>query len=198
MWMLTLNVILGYQGLLFLDFLWMLYFVLLQLTCNWTGPSSFLPSRVSSKRAQGFSSEVDILEIYPSCLLPKAGTVFEINVHVIIFPRNFCLLFNLLSPKVVLRVYTGHGQSGASIHSTWREPEVTGNVTQLGQGWCERKMTSWKRKRKSKKYKQEVDFNLNLYFFGKKNPDLQMGRVLKPWWSAPKRFSIWQAGRRSR
>ena len=24
---------------------------------------------------------------------------FEINVHVIIFPRNFCLLFNLLSPK---------------------------------------------------------------------------------------------------
>ena len=42
----------------------MLYYVLLQLTCScyccW--PSSFLPSRVASKRAQGFSSEVDILE----------------------------------------------------------------------------------------------------------------------------------------
>ena len=41
------------------------YYVLLQLTCSchccW--PSSFLPSRVASKRAQGFSSEVDILEI---------------------------------------------------------------------------------------------------------------------------------------
>ena len=41
-----------------------LYYVLLQLTCSchccW--PSSFLPSRVASKRAQGFSSEVDILE----------------------------------------------------------------------------------------------------------------------------------------
>ena len=41
-----------------------LYYVLLQLTCSchccW--PSSFLPSPVSSKRAQGFSSEVDILE----------------------------------------------------------------------------------------------------------------------------------------
>ena len=43
---------------------WMFYFVLLQLTCSchccW--PSSFLPSCVASKRAQGFSSEVDILE----------------------------------------------------------------------------------------------------------------------------------------
>ena len=43
---------------------WMLYFVLLQLTCSYhcRWPSSFLPSRVASKRAQGFSSEVDILE----------------------------------------------------------------------------------------------------------------------------------------
>ena len=42
----------------------MFYFVLLQLTCSChcCFPSSFLPSRVASKRAQGFSSEVDILE----------------------------------------------------------------------------------------------------------------------------------------
>ena len=42
----------------------MLYYVLLQLTCSchccW--PSSFLPSRVASRRAQGFSNEVNILE----------------------------------------------------------------------------------------------------------------------------------------
>ena len=100
--MLTLNIILGYHGppiprLLVND----IFLCTLPLTCSchccW--PSSFLPSRVASNRAQGFSSEVDILEIYPSCLLLKAGTVFEINVHVIIFPRNFCLLFNLLNPK---------------------------------------------------------------------------------------------------
>ena len=100
--MLTLNVILGCQGLLFLDFLWMLYFVLYSwrvCSCHCCWPSSFLPSRVASNRAQGFSSKVDILEICPSCLLPKAGTVFEINVHVIIFPQKFCLLFNLLNPK---------------------------------------------------------------------------------------------------
>ena len=28
----------------------------------------------------------------------KGRYVFEINVHVIIFPRNFCLLFNPLNP----------------------------------------------------------------------------------------------------
>ena len=32
----------------------------------------------------------------------KGRYVFEINVHVIIFPRNFCLLFNPLSPKNAL------------------------------------------------------------------------------------------------
>ena len=125
MWMLTLNVILGYQGLLFLDFLWMLYFVLYSwrvCSCHCCWPSSFLPSRVASNRAQGFSSKVDILEICPSCLLPKAGTVFEINVHVITFPRNFCLLFNLLNPKsdnhwnFSLKYHCFRRQSG---HENW-------------------------------------------------------------------------------
>ena len=101
MWMLTLKRHPGLPGPPIRRLFVNVIFCTLQLTCSchccW--PSSFLPCRVSSKRAQGFSNNIDILDIYPACLLPKAGTAFEINIAVIIFPRNFCLLFNLLSPK---------------------------------------------------------------------------------------------------
>ena len=65
----------------------MLYYVLLQLTCSchccW--PSSFLPSRVASKRAQGFSNNIDILEIIRHVCAQRQ--VYIWNKHVIIFLR---------------------------------------------------------------------------------------------------------------
>ena len=65
----------------------MLYYVLLQLTCScyccW--PSSFLPSRVASKRAQGFSNSIDILEIIRHVCAQRQ--VYIWNKHVIIFLR---------------------------------------------------------------------------------------------------------------
>ena len=75
---------------------WMLYFVLLQLTCSchcrW--PSSFLPSRIASKRAQGFSSEVDILESIRHVFFQRQVYIWNkcARDH---FPRKF--LFALYS-----------------------------------------------------------------------------------------------------
>ena len=36
-----------------------------------------------------------------------------------------------------------------------------------------------------KKHRQEVQFHFNVYFSRQNHPELQLGRVLKPWWSAP-------------
>ena len=73
-----------------------LYYVLLQLTCSchccW--PSSFLPSHVASKRAQGFSSEVDILESIRHVFFQRQVCIWNkcARDH---FPRKF--LFALYS-----------------------------------------------------------------------------------------------------
>ena len=48
-------------------------------------PSLFLPSRVASKRAQGFSNKVDILEIIRHVCFQRQVCIW--NKHMIIFPR---------------------------------------------------------------------------------------------------------------
>ena len=66
---------------------WTVLLRALQLTCNchccW--PSLFLPSRVASKRAQGFSNKVDILEIIRQVCFQRQVCIW--NKHMIIFPR---------------------------------------------------------------------------------------------------------------
>ena len=83
---------------------------------------------------------------------------------------------NYIGSPVVMQVYTGHNQSGASIWCTWY---VTQCVT------CHTILWKWRENHTTRSVTHSEFFYFESHNWKEKKPELQLGRVLKPCWSAP-------------